>query len=239
MADPYWNMFCYLQQENALMKEKFNDLHKMFGEILEAMKYSLDKKNDKEKKLKVRCKFYNKGFCREGSACDYSHPAEDCVEHCSTGSCSQERFCPYRHPNKCKFWSSGKCWRESNCVYLHKSEDLGCAEEHEESVVDSDKENEFENNDDNDVEIVENDDEVIDDIPEVCDGITEYLKDTSKAISTEEIIKMYENVEFDVNDKDQISTDEILKMYDTEESIENSSIDIKKSTRKLKNKRIY
>ena len=48
---------------------------------------------------------------------------------------------------------------------------------------------------------------------------------------------MYENVEFDVNKKDQISTDEILAMYDTDE--ENSSIVIKKSTRKVKNKRIH
>ena len=219
------------------MKEKFNDLNKLVGEILEAWKYDLNKKIDKEKKPNIRCKFFNKGFCREGSACNYSHPEEDCVDHCSTGSCSQERVCSYRHPNKCKFWSSGQCWRESNCVYLHRSEDLGCDEKHEDSIEDSDKEKEFDNNDDTDVEKVENDDEKIDDSPEVCDEITDNLEDTSKAISTEEIIKMYENVEFDVNKKDQISTDEILAMYDTDE--ENSSIVIKKSTRKLKNKRIH
>ena len=130
MTDAWWNMFCYLQQENAVLKAKYNDLHKLVGEILETVK--LDAKlrvdKDKEKKLKFRCKYQNKGFCREGSSCEYSHREENCQEYCSSGSCSQDPICQYRHPNKCKFWIRGKCWRGSSCVYLHKSEDLGCVE---------------------------------------------------------------------------------------------------------------
>jgi hypothetical protein len=110
MTDAWWNMLCYLQQENALLKSKFNDLHKLVGEILETVK--LDSKlrvdKDKEKKSKVRCKFQNKGFCREGSSCEYSHHDENCLEYCSSGSCSQDPICQYRHPNKCKFWMRGK-----------------------------------------------------------------------------------------------------------------------------------
>ena len=53
---------------------------------------------------------------------------------------------------------------------------------------------------------------------------------------------MYENVEIDLNNSKQISTDEILKMYgiDTEETEAGAkkTFDIKRSTRKPKEKRI-
>ena len=72
-----WNMFLHLQHENAVMKEKYNELLTVVGEILETVKNDAKQRveNDdvKNKKLKIRCKFLNKGFCREGSSCNYSH----------------------------------------------------------------------------------------------------------------------------------------------------------------------
>ena len=57
-------------------------------------------------------------------------------------------------------------------------------------------------------------------------------------ITTDEILKMYENVEIDWSNSKQISTDEILKMYesDTEEmeEVENMTYHVKKTTRKPK-----
>ena len=52
-------------------------------------------------------------------------------------------------------------------------------------------------------------------------------------LSTDEIIKMYENVEIDLNNTNQISTDEILKMYENENNAE-ESWKVQKSTRKKK-----
>ena len=65
------------------------------------------------------------------------------------------------------------------------------------------------------------------------DNIQDSVDDFSETISTDEIIKMYENVEFDMNKDRQITTDEILKMYDDENSVQNPCV-LKKSTRKLK-----
>ena len=87
----------------------------------------------------------------------------------------------------------------------------------------------------NDVENYDNYDESNDD---TTNGNTpDSSEDISEGISTEEIIKMYENVELDTNDTNQISTDEILKMYETEEFIEKSS-SVMKSTRKQRKKKI-
>ena len=87
----------------------------------------------------------------------------------------------------------------------------------------------------NDVENVETND----DPTKVPHGNTQdSFKDISEGISTEQIIKMYENVEFEMNDNtEQISTDNILKMYETEDLIEESSSVIK-STRKQRKKKI-
>ena len=92
MTDAWWNMFCYLQQENAVLKAKYNDLHKLVGEILETVKLDAKLRVDKEKKkkLKFRSKYQNKGFCREGSSCEYSHREENCQEYCSSASANTD-----------------------------------------------------------------------------------------------------------------------------------------------------
>ena len=59
-------------------------------------------------------------------------------------------------------------------------------------------------------------------------------------ITTDEILKMYENVT-DIDDDDQITTEEILKMYETEsesESGERETDCVQKTTRTRK-KRIF
>ena len=266
MADVWLNMFHNLQQENALMKEKYNELLQIVREVVETIKYDTKRSVENErlkKKSRIRCKFLNKGFCKKGSSCDFAHPEEDCQEHCSSGSCPQERICPYRHPNKCQFWISGNCWRGPSCVYLHKNEDLNCVEldatcenvrdvskddkkdeNNEDGNVEND-DNEDETNDDSDVGKDDNEDEnnididvdkdANDDALKVYNRNTNTTEYVAKALSTEEIIKMYENVEFDIS-KATISTDDILKMYDTDK-VDEKSPKLMKSTRKPKNKK--
>ena len=88
----------------------------------------------------------------------------------------------------------------------------------------------YENNDDNEVSNDGNDF-----AKKVHDENTNTAEYVAEALSTEEIIKMYENVEFDVS-KSKISTDDILKMYETDLVNEKPSKPMK-STRKLKNKK--
>ena len=64
-------------------------------------------------------------------------------------------------------------------------------------------------NDDSDVE-KDNEDTLL-----VSDGNTSSAEYVAKALSTDDIIKIYKNVEQDLS-KSTISTDDILKMYDTD-----------------------
>ena len=83
-----------------------------------------------------------------------------------------------------------------------------------------DKKSDFEeNNDDNDEQ------EHLD---------TEVLTDNF-GITTDEILKMYENVELDLDEADKISAEEIVKMYENEND---NYYAVKMSTRKLKKKTI-
>ena len=40
---------------------------------------------DKEVKVSKRCKWWNKGFCRERDRCSYNHQIGDCQEHLNGG----------------------------------------------------------------------------------------------------------------------------------------------------------
>ena len=68
-------------------------------------------------------------------------------------------------------------------------------------------------------------------------GIPDSFEDISTGITTEEIIKMYENVEMK-DGANQISVDNILKMYETEEEFIDKSWSVVKSTKKQRNKKI-
>ena len=74
------------------------------------------------------------------------------------------------------------------------------------------------------------------------DPVEDYCQESenfSNSLSTEETIKMYENVELDLNGTDQISTDEILRLYENDTIVENDitvekACSVKKSTRKCR-----
>ena len=114
------------------------------------------------------------------------------------------------------------------CVYLHKVEDFNKENEQadEETIdgadieVDTSSMEEEEN-----TELDYSDEENL-------------LEDLGSGPTTNEILKMYENVE--INDKEgenQITTEEILKLYETTETVE-EQIPLKKSSKKTK-RRVY
>ena len=66
------------------------------------------------------CKHFSKGFCKNGSSCNYSHESLDCNEHINNGKCYRNN-CTQRHRQCCKFYNSRKgCDRKSNCAFLHR-----------------------------------------------------------------------------------------------------------------------
>ena len=204
-------MFHFLQQENAELKRKYDDLFNLVKEILEAVKHEENQRVDKrKKKTQTRCKFANRGFCKEGTLCDYLHPQEDCQEHCLTGACVHERTCRQRHPNKCNFWSKGNCFRGNNCVYLHNTEDFNTNPDENHEVMTEN--NEAENSDDN-----------CDEHEMSSRSISVASETDSKVVDTNE-----ENIE--------TTTEEILAMYESETEDEMRSRKLQKSTKKKKPK---
>ena len=66
------------------------------------------------------CKFYSKGFCKNGSSCTYSHSNSDCKDHTENGKCDRND-CPHRHREDCTFYNSSRgCNRKSKCAFLHR-----------------------------------------------------------------------------------------------------------------------
>ena len=229
-----WNYLNYLQSEQAALKIKYDKLSNFVEEILEALKTEEIKRSDtKQRKIHSKCRYYNRGYCKEGQRCSFFHPTEDCQEYIYSGTCSQGRQCWQRHPQKCKYWLRGNCWREDACVYLHMEE---CAEKKD------DKNESVENRKKEGTQCL--DEEDIDENEKTKDD-NQYGDTTNniiKDLTTDEILQMYENVEIDLTNSEQISTDEILKMYgfDTDEieEVANKTCQVRKTTRKPKEKKV-
>ena len=69
-----------------------------------------------------RCRYWNRGFCKEKSNCLFNHVAEDCESFQEDGSCS-DRACKKRHRKECRYYRRGNCFRGEKCEYKHKTKD--------------------------------------------------------------------------------------------------------------------
>ena len=212
-----WNCLNYLHHEHSALKDKYDNLLSLVKEILDAVKHAeMIRMENKQKKSKTKCRFYNRGYCKEGEACDFLHQSGVCQEYLCNGSCSRRNQCSQRHPQSCRYWEQGHCWRGETCAFLHKEKDVACSEDYHEELPNDkiDDKNETQ-------EEVQMD-------PEEED--THESENFTHTLTTDEIIKMYENVEIDSNDI-RISTDEILKMYENDSNAK-ESWNVQKSTRK-------
>ena len=114
----------YLYYEQEGLKQKYDTLIRLVSEVIEQLRKEETKVMNKSRvKVQQRCSFYNRGFCRENSACPFLHPLENCQEYCTSGVCSNPKSCSRRHPFKCKYWKRGYCWRKDSCLDLHKEAD--------------------------------------------------------------------------------------------------------------------
>ena len=77
---------------------------------------------DKEVKVAKRCKWWNRGFCRERDRCSYNHQIGDCQKHLN-GGCTQRGCTTLRHRKLCRYFkTSSGCHRKESCQYLHTLE---------------------------------------------------------------------------------------------------------------------
>ena len=119
-----FNVLNYLYHEQEGLKQKYDTLIRLVSEVIEQLKREEIKvMNNSRVKVQKRCSFYNRGFCRDNSACPFLHPVKNCQEYCTSGVCSDPKSCSRRHPFKCKYWTRGYCWRKDSCLFLHKETD--------------------------------------------------------------------------------------------------------------------
>ena len=58
-----------------------------------------------EKVKKIKCRYFNKGFCKYRKKCRYLHRKNICSDYVTNAKCLQTT-CEDRHPEMCKFWGS-------------------------------------------------------------------------------------------------------------------------------------
>ena len=83
-----------------------------------------------------RCRYWNRGFCREGEDCVFYHSEEDCERFMETGKCNS-RICQKRHRRQCRYFKTNEgCHRNEKYKYLHSQQTkFSQAEKEEESEV--------------------------------------------------------------------------------------------------------
>ena len=75
----------------------------------------LDRNKPKER-IEHRCKWWNRGYCREANKCVYNHPEGDCLDHLKEECFNQG--CKLRHRRRCKYWGTGAgCYNGTQCQY--------------------------------------------------------------------------------------------------------------------------
>ena len=78
-------------------------------------------KKNKFNKSKKKCRYWNRGYCREGSECTWYHEEIDCWSFVQEGHCKEKR-CMKRHRKTCRYWAYRDigCLRGDQCQYLHQ-----------------------------------------------------------------------------------------------------------------------
>ena len=79
---------------------------------------------DQMVKERRRCKWWNRGFCKEKDWWTFYHPSGDCHANLQ-GRCSSKGCNTLRHRKVCKFFLTEEgCLREEMCAYLHPNKNL-------------------------------------------------------------------------------------------------------------------
>ena len=68
-----------------------------------------------EAEMKVKCRHYNKGYCKyKEMGCKYLHLKDQCkAQKC------RDKNCTYRHPSDCKLNFFCKFLKHSKCKFKH------------------------------------------------------------------------------------------------------------------------
>lgn len=205
--DNPWAMLYNMQNEQNILREKYDNLLDIVEKLLAALSES-ELKRIESKKLKksMKCKYFNRGYCKEGSSCDFVHPQSICKEFVDVGTCESGQRCHRRHPRKCRYWREGNCWRGSSCAFQHQEKDrLMENEEHEHENEECEAKND------------KNQGSAADSSHEASSSNLESVDDEEQSISAEEIINMYENADKEALDSEVFTLDDGDDIFDIDE----------------------
>ena len=85
-------------------KEKVKILNEPISyedKIIESLKKNNGKEKAEESQKETKCRYWNRGYCRVGENCHFSHQKEDCQRHIQTGKCEDRKY-QGRHTNPCR-----------------------------------------------------------------------------------------------------------------------------------------
>ena len=102
-------------EKKAEISKIFREIRKLEGE---SKKNEVPKVNPKVK-FQPKCKFHEKGFCKNAKRCKYRHPSKICEDH-EDSHCREGIMCDKRHPQTdCVYWMRGYCSKKEKCLYRH------------------------------------------------------------------------------------------------------------------------
>ena len=118
-----YNMKMEVLRTTKVNKELSNNCAR---HIIKDKEEVIDTSVDKQKR-KVKCRYNDRGYCRQLSECVFLHSDIICDKVLSNGKCSDSKECLLRHPKDCKHWmgDSRGCLRGDVCKYLHQSNKKG------------------------------------------------------------------------------------------------------------------
>ena len=119
-----------LLQDMELLKEELNMERAKVKSLTEVVNqqskviHTLQKKDKSEtsntRSKKVKCRYWNRGFCKNGNDCKFHHYEKDCETYLKTETC-EDRKCKKRHRKLCRYFQSKEgCYRNEACQYLHE-----------------------------------------------------------------------------------------------------------------------
>ena len=192
--------------DHADIVEKYNNVCHVVHELASIIKQlehkigEIGKKQETEQiKVPKRCKFFNKGYCKQGERCSFVHPSKICPKHLESGKCLDFRSCLDRHPQECRFWKETTCYRGGTCLYLHKK----VADKEEEKSKNEEKSNMTQLENDDFVDKV-NGEMIMEDIYDMTDETDD---------KTDEILVNHDEI------VEEMSVEDIIKFYEDEKNL--------------------
>ena len=110
-----------LKEEIELEKLKVKSLNEVINnqnKVIETLRNKHECETTK-RRSQIKCRYWNRGYCKEGDSCNFKHLEEDCESFLKNRKC-EDMKCYKRHRTYCRYFRTEEgCYRKASCQYLH------------------------------------------------------------------------------------------------------------------------